>query len=455
MLGLNRLGAIIAITIAGLVISYALGWPPWIGPLAGLLVLIWHVSRRESGRRDMWLAMGKGVREVQVVVWVLLLVACMIPAWNASGTVAWLTDWGLKLMDPRYMLVSSFLLSAGMGVLLGTATGTLSSIGIPLMGVGWTLGVPPGLVAGAVISGAMIGEIVSPFSGAQHLVASSTGVAANRFRRLIVPVVAAAGGLAALMYAGLDMRGRWSVPDSGPIAGAPDSAVLSPWLLIPAAVLLIGIVLRWGVVRAFLLSIAAAIVLGSWLQGVPWGEWPDLLWNGHAPAGGAAQGGGVARMIHVVALVAIVGAFNGILAHGNMISPYMDKLFGRNGGLLPVTGRAMALGFVMAVVSCTQTLPVMMTGRNALPIWEKRWRREDLACAVAGGPLLFPVLVPWNMMAVLCTTLLGVPTLDYAGAACILWLVPALVLVRAWRADRNRGIGAKRLTTLHGFKNEL
>ncbi|WP_155837387.1 Na+/H+ antiporter NhaC family protein [Aneurinibacillus terranovensis] len=47
---------------------------------------------------------------------------------------------------------------------------------------------------------------------------------------------------------------------------------------------------------------------------------------------------------------------------------------------------------------------------------------------VADTSLVFAGLVPWNMLAILCSTVIGIPTVQYLPYAVFLWLLPLLTV---------------------------
>ena len=72
--------------------------------------------------------------------------------------------YGLKIISPRYIAVTSFLVTAVVSVCTGTSWGSAGTIGVALMGVAAGMGAPLPMVAGAVVSGAYFGDKMSPLS---------------------------------------------------------------------------------------------------------------------------------------------------------------------------------------------------------------------------------------------------------------------------------------------------
>lgn len=433
---------IVIITIIGLGAAYGFGFPLFAGFSFGLAALVTAALRRRLvGPRQLLRIMADGVGHTKEVMWILLLVGLLIPAWTASGAIAFLVDTGLKWLHPEWIVSLGFVFSSVISLTLGTSTGTLSAVGIPLMGVALMLGVPLPVMAGALVSGAFVGDRTSPFSSAHQLVASSTGVPERSLFRILLPTTAMAYGAALICFVTADWLGDWGAGlDAAPVVGTVGSGLaMSPWLAVPAVLLLISIVLRIRTKYAFLLGIASSLVIGGWLQGGTVTEWLGWLWGGYEAAGasGVSQVKGVAGMVDLVLLIALAGAYNGIMEETGMIRPLVRRLLGERASLTGATVRTGLFGLGLGFVSCTQTLPIMMTGRNLLDEWTARFRREHLARVTADTSLLLAALVPWNMLAILCGTILGVSVEQYVPYALFVWLPPLLTVAwSAWRASR-------------------
>ncbi|WP_166243905.1 Na+/H+ antiporter NhaC family protein [Paenibacillus turpanensis] len=429
-----QLGFVVFLTIAGLAAAYVTNAPLAAGFALGLIALVLLVRR--SGLAE-WGTIGRSMRSgaahTKEVIYILLLVGLLIPSWTASGTIPYLISSGLSLLHPAYFVTGSFVLSAVISMLLGTSTGTLSAVGIPLIGAAAYLGIPLPLVAGALVSGAFVGDRGSPFSSAHQLVAASTGVTVRAQQRSMLPTTLTAIAFCLVVFGSFDAMGGWG-SSSGAIRAADElreAFVLGPLLLIPAVVLVGSILLfRLKTRTAFLWAIGISVILGSMVQGVPIGDWPVYLWSGYEHATLAhLHSKGLSDMVGLVILIAMAGAFSGILEDTQLIRPYVEKLFGQTAKQLSATLRTGGFGLALGLVSCTQTLPIMMTGRMFLPLWKERFPAVSLSRVVADTSLVFAAMVPWNMLAILCSTILGVSVEQYVPYAVFLWILPLATLV--------------------------
>lgn len=423
--------ALLGLLGAGLGLSYALHEPLVFGFVPGFLFLLYFSLQNGLSTKEAWHTSISGINRAKEVIWILLLVGLLMPAWTESGTIEAMVSAGLSLLKPELLLTFSFLFSCVVSMILGTSTGTLSSVGIPLMGVAMHLGVPLPYIAGALISGAFLGDRTSPFSSASRLVAASSGTSFRKHGFALVPTTVGALLVSTMFYLLLDWNGQWGAEQSLSDTGTAGSVLL----YIPVIVLIVSILLRWKSKYAFLLSIALAIVIGSVVGETPWLKWPVYLWKGVPPAGeGLLPSKGLVDMIGLMALIALASAFNALLERTGTLQPYIAKWIGGSTTLTAFTVKTGALGFVLSLLACNQTLPIMMSSRSILPHWEARFPREHLSRVTADSTMLFPAMVPWNLVTVLCSKILGISIEQYLPFAVFLLILPLLTLLYSLRS---------------------
>lgn len=442
MLAPKRFAWIVLTVLGGLALCYITGIPLVLEFLCGLVLLIYFTARMGIEMKSIVQSMRNGAGHTKEVIWILLLVGVMIPAWTASGTIPYMINIGLSYLSPGFFLTSAFVFSAVISMTLGTSTGTLSTIGIPMIGVAVYLEVPLPLAAGALVSGAFVGDRTSPFSSAYQLVASSTGVTLKNLARAVLPTTIAAVLIALAVYAFIDFTAAWG-DNMDTYQKDPFGTAFRyhPVLLVPPLLLVGSILLRTKTKVAFAASIAASLVIGTYMQQVNFPDWGSLLWSGfehHELA--KLHTKGLSNMIPLVLLIASAGAFNGILEEHRIIQPYTRRILGSSRSLFVSTIKVVLFGLGLGLISCTQTLPIMMSGRNLLPIWIERHRKEQLGRIVADSSLILAAMVPWNMLAILCSTIIGVAVEDYVPYALFLWLLPLLTLGWSWIKQQQRSV---------------
>lgn len=76
---------------------------------------------------------------------------------------------GFKIINIQWFLPSVFIVCTLVGAAVGSAFTVTSTVGIAFFGMGVTMNLNPALVAGAIISGGIFGDKLSPLSETNNL----------------------------------------------------------------------------------------------------------------------------------------------------------------------------------------------------------------------------------------------------------------------------------------------
>ena len=106
---------------------------------------------------------------------ILLFVGALAGTWLISGVIPTMIYYGLKLLNPTIFLPATVVICAVISIATGSSWTTSATVGIALIGIGGALGIPLGMVAGAVLSGAYFGDKMSPLSDTTNLAPAMAG----------------------------------------------------------------------------------------------------------------------------------------------------------------------------------------------------------------------------------------------------------------------------------------
>ncbi|MEI3187725.1 MAG: Na+/H+ antiporter NhaC family protein [Lachnospiraceae bacterium] len=115
------------------------------------------------------------IRVVVPTLCLLMSIGVMIGTWLQSGTIATIIVGGLKMINPTWLLPLTLIFCAVLSLVTGTSYGSAGSAGVAMMAIGNAMGINPGMVAGAVICGAMFGDKLSPLSDTTNLAPAVAG----------------------------------------------------------------------------------------------------------------------------------------------------------------------------------------------------------------------------------------------------------------------------------------
>ena len=124
---------------------------------------------------DIQRSTGEKLAAVLPVILILLTIGMLIGTWVLSGTIPALISAGIRILSPRFFVLSAFLVTAVMSLCTGTSWGSAGTLGVALMGAAAAINAPMAATAGAVISGAYLGDKMSPLSDSTNICAIGAG----------------------------------------------------------------------------------------------------------------------------------------------------------------------------------------------------------------------------------------------------------------------------------------
>ena len=117
----------------------------------------------------------KSIGSALVAMIILLLIGSLTGTWMMSGIVPAMIYYGLDILSPEIFLFAAAIICAIVSVVTGSSWSTVATVGIALLGIGRSLGISDGYIAGAIISGAYFGDKISPLSDTTNLAAAMAG----------------------------------------------------------------------------------------------------------------------------------------------------------------------------------------------------------------------------------------------------------------------------------------
>ncbi|EST55493.1 sodium:proton antiporter [Brevibacillus panacihumi W25] len=434
--------------ILGIVLSLTLDFPLSLGILFAILVTLVSVKQKGYSWKKQFGFGWDGIRQTKPVLIILFLVGLLIPLLMMGGTIPAIIYYGLSIVNVQYLLVISFLLTSAVSYLLGTSVGTLSTIGLSLMGIAHAAGIPAGMVGGALISGAMVGERFSPISSSRMLILAHVGMTekqdlATQGAARLTAV------LCAVLFLILDLF-RASV-DSGESIRMYQELLTShfsiDWLtLMPLVVLIAVFAFRVKAIKALLYGVVSSLVLVMLKGPLPLPVLIETIVYGYEPKTGTlidelVHGGGMLSIFSVLLLIVLAGFLNGILNKAKLLTPFVERMMGETKNSVVLVGKSIALSLLVVMISCNQTIPILVMGSTLIGRFSRYSRgKEFLGKTMLDSTLVMPVLIPWNGLAMVIAISLGVPTLETLPYVLYSLLLPLVTLWSARRFDGKAGV---------------
>jgi len=386
---------------------------------------------------------------------ILLVVGMLIAAWVKAGIVPMMIVYGLKLISPSVFLVTACLVCAVVSLATGSSWTTAGTVGVALIGVGTALGLSPGMVAGAIVSGAYFGDKMSPLSDTTNLAPAMAGATLIEHIKHMVWTVTPALLIALVLYAVLGGK-----HDAGPEVFARVDAViatiqanftLSPWLLIPPVLTLVLVARNLPAIPALLVGTVSAVAVGLFVQphaslkdelagyfGALYGGYGLNLVDGLAEGTSEVQRsaaevvqslldgrGGMKSMLGTVALILCALSFGGVMERSGMLAAIARKILGLVRGTGSLVAATVFTCFGINVLASDQYMSIVVPGRMYRTAFlQRRLHPKNLSRCLEDSGTVTSALVPWNTCGAQMTTVLGVSTALYWKFAFLNWLCP-------------------------------
>jgi len=125
--------------------------------------------------QDIFDKIKANVKDTSNAIYILILIGGLAGTWLVGGIVPAMIYYGLELINATFFLPTAVVIAALVSLSTGSSWSTTATVGIALMGIGQTMGIPVAIVAGAVISGAYFGDKLSPLSDTTNLAPAMAG----------------------------------------------------------------------------------------------------------------------------------------------------------------------------------------------------------------------------------------------------------------------------------------
>ena len=387
-------------------------------------------------------AMVVGISRSMSANLILLMVGGLCGTWMHSGIIPTMIYYGLEVISARWLLLTSCVLCALVSLCIGSSWTTIATIGVGLMGIGRTLGLEDGWVAGAIISGAYFGDKMSPLSETTNLASSISDVPLfTHIKNLLhttVPTLLIT--LVAFTVVGLTGGGGADIDTNAAVEMQHHLNATFPitmWLLLlpllvffliykgmaATMVLFIGMLLG-GIIVCFTQGFDFAIECAFGEVGYTTGvDTIDSLTSTR----------GMGGMLYTIWLIISSMCFGGVMERSGMlesITEYLLKVIkGRTSAVATTCMSSLFLNATTGDQIISIILPSKMYGsafdRLGLP-------RKLMSRSLEDGGTVTSVLVPWNSCGMTQSTVLGVATTIYAPYTLFCWISPLMSVIAAF-----------------------
>ncbi len=378
-----------------------------------------------------------GCKIAMLPMLILMMVGVLIASWIPAGTIPTLIYYGLKIISPKIFLFTVCLVCAVASLATGSSWTTGATFGVAFMGIGVGLGIPPAMTAGAVISGAIFGDKMSPLSDSTNLAAGVAEADLFDHIRSMVYSTGPAIVISLILYLIIGFRFQGGTIDQSQINtilnGLQENYFISPITFIPAILVVFLAVKKVGGLAVMVIASVVGALFAIVFQGYGLGEMMGFMNDGFVSATGVAEidallsRGGLQSMMWTISLGFIALSFGGLLEKTKMLEVLLEKIRGivHNTGGLVLTHVVSSI--LINLFSASQYMAIIIPGRMLVPAYkEKKLLPQVCSRVCEDSATVTSPLVPWGLCGVFFTGALGVATIDYMPYVFLAFLAPII-----------------------------
>ncbi|MFQ6617163.1 MAG: Na+/H+ antiporter NhaC [Fidelibacterota bacterium] len=357
---------------------------------------------------------------------IVIVVGALIGSWIASGTIPMLIYYGLKIISPRFFLVTASFVSSFVSVVTGTSYGTVGTIGVAFIGIAYGQNIPLDQAAGAIVAGAYFGDKISPFSDTTNLapIAAQSNLFDHIRHTLWTTTPAWLIGLLVYFFLGISSQssGSVSLEKTDLIMKIIRENFRFHWLLLlPPAVTLYSAIRKSPVIPGMLVSAGIAAILAIIFQNIDIQTSVKSMVTGFESDTGEVMvdriltRGGMVDMMHVTLIAFCAFAFGGIVQKAGMLDVLLEKLlkFANTSGKIIASTAVSCI--TVALMTGSSFLSILIPGELFAPAYKKHnLAAKNLSRTTEDSGTVVVPLIPWSIAGVFMSGTLGVETLAYA-----------------------------------------
>lgn len=380
----------------------------------------------------------KSISDAMASILILLLIGSLAGTWLLSGIVPAMIYYGLHILNPTIFLFAACVVSAIVSVSTGSSWSTIATIGIALLGIGKTLGISEGLIAGSIISGAYFGDKMSPLSDTTNLAPAMAGT--DLFTHIkymaytTVPSILIT--LVIFVIIGFSVDEAPIPEDIGVVLAAIESTFnINGWLFLVPAVVIFLIVKKMPALPALLIGtllgglfaivfqpnmikeisgISDNYLLASYV-GVMKAIYADIaIVTNNELVNSLLTTGGMYGMLNTIWLIICAMIFGGVMEGVGLLQRITESIISKVHSTGSLIASTVGTCVFFNLTASDQYLAIIVPGRMYASTYRDRGLKpENLSRALEDSGTVTSVLVPWNTCGATQATILGVATVTY------------------------------------------
>lgn len=382
-----------------------------------------------------------GLKPGIIPIFIFLLVGALIAVWIQAGIIPTLMVVGFKIISVKWFVPSVFLVCAIVGSAVGSAFTVMSTIGIAFFGIGTTLGLNPALIVGAIVSGSVFGDKMSPLSESTNLASAIVGADLFKHIKHLMWSTVPAFIVSLILFAVLGLNNtNADLSEIDTVINVLESNFsISFWSLIPIALMLICAWKKIPAIITILLNVIVAVIMIIIQDpSVKIANIATVVESGFISETGNTQidlllsRGGISSMMPTVALIILTLSLGGILMEMGLITTVINSLVKKLNATWQLIVVTLLSSIGVNIFIGEQFLSVILPGNAFKEAFkEKNIDPVVLSRTLEDGGTVINYLIPWGIAGSFVASTFGVPTLVYLPFAFFSLLSPVFSIISA------------------------
>ena len=432
------------------------------GAFAAMIGLRYNTSYKEVIE-----SISNSIKSVTPALIILLWVGALAGTWMISGIIPSMVYYGLKILDPNIFLPACIVICSIISVATGSSWTTSATVGIALVGIGKALGIPAGMVGGAVIAGAYFGDKLSPLSDTTNLAAAVSKVDLFKHIKYLTYTTIPSISITLIVFIilGIYQTSNGVTDNSILIETIENTFNISLVLFIVPIIVLIMIVKKIPPINALTIGTLLGALFAVLFQ-------PQII-NQLSDSSNSSiidsykvlidtitsdvsitteseilnelfSTGGMIGMLNTIFLVMATMIFGGSMDAIGAIKSISNALLNWADNIFKLFASTVASCLALNLTASDQYLSIVVSGK----MFEKAFRDkglapENLSRTLEDSATVTSALIPWNSCGAYHSSVLGVSVGEYFIYAIFNWISPFMTLLYAALRIKIRTLGIK------------
>ncbi len=398
----------------------------------------------------------KSISSAMAAMLILLVIGSLSGTWLLSGIVPAMIYYGLKILNPTIFLFAACVVCCIVSLATGSSWSTVATVGIALLGIGKTLGIHEGVIAGSIISGAYFGDKMSPLSDTTNLAPAMAGSDLFTHIRYMMFTTVPTLIITLLIFFvwGFTVDASGSTDTNNVLAAIDQAFNLNPLLFIVPALVLFMIVKKVPAIPALLVgSILGGVfaiifqpqiidqisgisndpVKSSFVAVMKALAMSINIQTENAMISELLSSGGMAGMLNTIWLILGAMIFGGVMESCGLLLRIVEEIikFAHSTGSLVTSTVVTSIFFNLTAGD--QYMAIAVPGRMFADTYRKKgYKPELLSRTLEDAGTVTSVLVPWNTCGATQAKVLGISTWAYAPYCFFCIISPLMTILQAY-----------------------